>query len=174
MRAFALSFLLIAGCDEHEENLDGVLVQVEVISVSNDCNPARFVGDAGVQFFAERPDGGLVFTMNQQAQYGPPVDGGVLPSAQRQVVPPVDLGRASVGDGQGCIGSFSDWKRTRTTRGVELQQEWPGADTCPTGPTWLPRKACATTRLYNFTEVGTCQLRCVRISQTSGEVECSC
>jgi hypothetical protein len=173
MRAIALlSFVLLAGCEEPEENLDGKLVQVQVVSVSSDCVPARFVGDAGVQFFAERADGGLVFTMGQQAQYGPVIDGGVLQGAQRQVVPPTDLGRAAVGNGEGCVGSFSDWKRTMN--GVQLQQEWPGADTCPTGPIWLPTKACATTRVFNFTEVGTCQQRCVRISPTSGEVECSC
>jgi hypothetical protein len=173
MRSIALlSLMLIAGCSEPEENLDGKLVLVEVVTVSSDCAPARFTGDAGVQFFAEREDGGLVFTMSQEAQYGPTVDGGVLPGNQRQVVPPPNLGVASVGPGEGCTGSFSDWKRAAS--GLSLQQEWPGGDTCPTGPIWLPRKACATTRLYNFTEVGTCQQRCVRISPISGEVECSC
>ena len=78
----------------------------------------------------------------------------------------------AVGDGVGCAGSFSSWKRTAT--GVEIIQDWPGGDTCPTGPVWLPLKACSSTRRYDFTEVGTCQLRCVRIAPASGEVICKC
>lgn len=166
-----LFVLLLLGCDPVEEDLAGKLVRVEVTTQASDCSPARFSGDAGVQFFGERDDGGVVFTMGQQAQYGPTVDGGVLESVQRQLIPSPNQGRAAVGDGAGCEGSFSAWERSGT--GLVLTQQWPGGDTCPMGPIWLPRKTCTTTRLYDFTEVGTCQLRCVRLS-ISGEVECTC
>ncbi len=171
MRILLAVGLLVASCDAVEDDLAGKLVRVEVTTQSTDCTPARFRGDAGIQFFGEREDGGLVFTMGQNAQYGPTIDGGVLESVQRQLVPAPNNGRAAVGEGAGCEGSFSDWERT--VDGVRLTQSWPGGNTCPMGPIWLPSKACTTTRLYTFTEVGTCQLRCVRIS-TSGEVDCAC
>ncbi len=163
--------VLFVGCDAVEEELAGKLMRVEVTIEDSDCAPARFRGDAGIQFFGERPDGGLVFTMGQNAQYGPTIDGGVLESVQRQLIPAPNDGRASVGEGLGCDGSFSNWERS--IEGVRVTQSWPGADTCPMGPIWLPSKGCTTTRRYSFTEVGTCQLRCVRIS-TSGEVDCTC
>ena len=161
--------LLLTACDAVEDDLPGKLVQVEVTTQATDCTPARFTGDAGQQFFGERKDGGLVFTMGQQAQYGPTLDGGTLESVQRQLVP--SSGRSAVGNGPGCEGSFSAWERTGT--GFRLIQQWPGADTCPTGPLWLPLRACTSTRLYQFTDLGTCQLRCVRIS-LSGEIDCAC
>lgn len=167
-----IPLLLLAGCvDATEEDLPGKLVRVEVLTSADACRPARFSGDAGVQFFGERPDGGLVFTMGQQAQFGPTPDGGSLESVQRQLIPAPNAGRATVGDEPGCEGSFSAWERT--SDGLSLSQEWPGQDTCPSGPVWLPFKACTSTRGYVFTEVGTCQLRCVRIS-ARGEVDCTC
>src|SRR4051812_24631821 len=87
---FPLSFvlMLLVGCEPPPEaDLSGSLVRVEVTTQSSDCRPARFTGDAGTQFFAERADGGLVFTISQQGQYGPTIDGGVLQSAARQVIP---------------------------------------------------------------------------------------
>ncbi len=171
MRILLAVGLLLLSCDAVEEDLPGKLVRVEVTTQSTDCIPARFSGDAGVQFVGERDDGGLVFTMGQNVQYGPTIDGGALESVQRQLVPSPNNGDATVGEGDGCAGSFSAWERT--VDGVSLSQTWPGATTCPSGPIWLPSKACTSTRLYTFTEVGTCQLRCVRIS-TSGEVDCSC
>ena len=161
--------LLFAACDAVEDDLPGKLVRVEVTTQSDDCRPARFTGDAGIHFFGEREDGGLVFTMAEQAQYGPTSDGGVLESVQRQVP---TTSRVAVGNGAGCEGSFSNWERTAD--GVRLSQEWPGGDTCPMGPIWLPFKACSSTRLYSFTEVGACPLRCVKIAPGSGEVECTC
>ena len=172
MRLPIFFLIVLAGCDAVEDDLPGKLVRVEVITQMDGCNPARFVGDAGVQFFGERADGGLVFTMSEQGQYGPIIDGGSLQSVQRQLVPAPNAGRAAVGDGAGCEGSFSAWERT--VGGVGVSQEWPGANTCPRGPVWLPLKACVSTRLYNFTEVGACQLRCVRITPASGEVSCAC
>ena len=169
MRPLSLLFLLLTGCDEVEEDLEGKLVRVEVKPQSTDCTPARFTGDAGIQFFGERADGGLVFTMGQHAQYGPTSDGGVLEGVQRQQVP--STGAASVGEGDGCVGSFSEWEST--SDGLKLLQEWPGVDGCPSGPIWIPLKACTTTRTFSLTEVGTCQLKCVRIS-TSGEIDCAC
>jgi hypothetical protein len=167
-----IPLFLLAGCvDATEDDLPGKLVQVEVITTSEDCRPTRFAGDAGVQFFGERADGGLVFTMGQQAQFGPMLDGGSLESVQRQLVPAPNGGRATVGTEARCEGSFSAWERT--TEGLQLSQEWPGADACLSGPVWLPFTACASTRRYVFTEVGTCQLRCVRIS-SRGEVDCVC
>ncbi len=170
MRLFAAALLFLS-CDPVEDDLAGKLVRVEVTTESTDCTPARFSGDAGLQFVGEREDGGLVFTMGQNAQYGPTIDGGALESVQRQLVPGSNNGRVAVGDGAGCEGSFSDWERT--SDGLRLLQAWPGGNTCPAGPTWLPSKSCTTARRYTFTEVGTCQLRCVRIS-TRGEVDCAC
>ncbi len=167
--AVLLAVVLLTACDAIEDDLPGKLVQVEVRTQFTDCTPPRFTGDAGRQFFGERQDGGLVFTMAEQAQYGPTHDGGTLESVQRQLVP--STGRAIVGEGNGCEGAFSLWERTTT--GLRLIQEWPGADTCPTGPLWLPQKACTSTRLYFFTDLGTCQLRCVRIS-SRGEIDCKC
>ena len=166
---YLLFLLVLLGCDAVEDDLPGKLVQVQVTAQTDGCNLRRFTGDAGVQFFGERADGGFLFTMAEQAQYGPLVDGGALPSVQRQVPSPA---KVVVGDEPGCEGTFSAWERT--VGGVRLIQVWPGADICPSGPVWLPLKACESTRLYSFTEVGTCQLRCVRIAPSSGEVECRC
>lgn len=171
MRAL-LCLLLIAGCAEPEENFGGSLVRVEVVMISPGCTPSRFTGDAGLQFFGQRPDGGILFTMGQQAQFGPAVDGGVLPGVQRQLIPSPNGGRAQVGTNTACVGTFSNWEPTDA--GLRLVQDFPGQHGCPGAPDWLPLNQCSTTRLFNFTEVGTCELRCVRLSGTSGEVECSC
>jgi hypothetical protein len=164
-------FLLMACIDSTEDDLAGVLVRVDVVTVDDPCNLPRFTGDAGVQYFGERPSGQLVFTMSQQAQFGPLLDGGTLESVQRQVIPSPDAGRANVGEGTGCEGSFSRWERT--DGGLLLKQELPGVDSCEAGPRWLPFFGCTVTREFRFTEVGTCQLRCVQLS-SKGEVDCGC
>ena len=167
-----IALLFLAGCvDATEDNLTGKLVRVEVVTVSDGCSPARFSGDAGLQFFGVRDDGGVAFTMGQNAQYGPAPDGGVVQSVAQQLLPPANGGRAVVGNEAGCDGLFSNW--ALTDAGLDLAQDLPGVDTCPSGPVWLPLKACSSSRSYLFTEVGTCELRCVRIS-TSGEIECRC
>lgn len=172
MPRYLVLLSVLAGCvDSTEEDLAGTLVRVEVVTESDTCTLPRFSGDAGVQFFGERADGGLVFTMAQQAQFGPRLDGGSLESVQRQLIPAPNAGRASVGAEAGCVGSFSSWERT--DGGLRLSQEWPGQDTCPSGPLYLPTTPCTSTRGYLFTEVGSCQLRCVRISE-KGEVDCGC
>lgn len=167
-----LLLTLLAGCvDATEENLWGSLVRVDVVTTADTCTLPRFTGDAGVQFFGQRPDGGFVFTIAQQAQFGPTWDGGSLESVQRQLIPAPNNGRATVGSESGCEGSFSAWERTDA--GLKLSQGWPGQDTCASGPVWLPTKPCDSTREYRFTEVGSCQLRCVVIS-AKGEVTCDC
>ena len=172
MRFALWSFLFLSACvDTTEDDLAGQLVQVEVKTLSDDCRLPRFSGDAGVQFFGERSAGVFVFTMGQQAQFGPTTDGGTLESVQRQLIPSPDAGRATLGDGAGCEGSFSNWERI--DGGLSLTQTWPGFDTCPSGPLWLPFKACTSTREFIFTELSACQLKCVRIS-SKGEVDCGC
>lgn len=167
-----LLLALLAGCVEStEDDLAGALVRVDVVAETDTCALPRFTGDAGVQFFGQRADGGFVFTIGQQAQFGPTLDGGSLESVQRQLIPSPNAGRASVGAEADCVGSFSAWERTDA--GLRLSQEWPGQDTCPSGPVYLPTKPCTSTRGYLFTEVGACQLRCVRIS-AKGEVDCEC
>ncbi len=168
MRLKLVLLLTLASCDAVEEDLPGVLVRVEVSGSSN-CLPARFTGDAGLQFFGQREDGGLVFTMGTEAQFGPPREGGVLGGVERQV--PSEA-TTSVGTENSCLGTFSDWRRT--DGGLELHQSWPGIDFCVSGPTWLPRVRCSTTRQYLFTEISPCSLRCVRIPSGSSEVECRC
>ena len=81
------------------------------------------------------------------------------------------LAAASVGVGASCEGSFSNWERS--VDGLRLTQAWPGAHACLAGPAWLPERACTSSRRFLFTSVGTCPLRCVRIS-SSGEIDCTC
>ena len=164
-------FLLLttlAGCEAVEDDLPGQLVHVEV-SGGGDCLPARFTGDAGIQFFAAREDGGLVFTMSREAQFGPTREGALLGGVDRQV--PSDA-PTTVGNENTCFGKFNDWRRT--DGGFVLNQAWPGVDFCVSGPTWLPTETCTTTRRFVFTEVGPCSLRCVRFPTGGSEVECRC
>ena len=119
-----IPLLFLAGCvDTTEDNLSGKLVRVEVVTSSDDCLPARFSGDAGLQFFGEREDGGVAFTMGQNAQYGPAPDGGLVQSVQQQLLPPANNGRAVVGRESGCEGSFSAWERGDA--GLNLAQDLP-------------------------------------------------
>lgn len=175
MRLTLVLSLLAVGCvgcvDTTADNLTGKLVRVEVVTSTDDCSPARFSGDAGLQFYGEREDGGVAFTMGQNAQYGPAPDGGVVQSVQQQLIPSPNNGRAVVGNEAGCEGSFSAWELG--LGGLHLTQDLPGFDVCPSGPVWLPLKACKSVRSYLFTEVGPCELRCVRIS-SAGEIECRC
>jgi hypothetical protein len=161
-------FLLLSACsDPIEENLAGKLVQVEVVATSDTCLPARFVGDAGVQFFGQREDGGYLFTMSRNAQLGPNEDGGFVESVDRQQVPPQnDLAPLSA-----CNAQLSNW--TRSDAGFDLSQAFPGVKSCVNGPLWLPSKDCESNRSFLMTELGDCQLKCVHLS-VSGEVTCSC
>lgn len=170
MRLLTL-LLFCTACDPVEEDLSGMLVRVEVTGAP-DCYPERFLGDAGIQFFAERADGGFLFTMSQQAHFGPSRDGFGVATVERQVVPAPNAGHVIVGQEAGCDASLSDW--VRTAAGFSLAQRLPGADFCTSGPGWLPRSFCSPTRFFTFTEVGACQLSCVRISPSSGEIECRC
>ncbi len=172
MRNLLPLLLLLPACqDPIDENLAGKLVRVEVTSSLDECRPARFTGDAGVQFFGVRPDGGVVFTISQQAQFGPMVDGGVLESVQRQILPTPGNGRTNVASGDACVGTFSAW--VQLDGGLENAQEWPGIKDCPAGPIWLPVEPCRSTRSFSMTELGDCQLRCVIIS-AAGEISCDC
>jgi hypothetical protein len=167
---FLVLCVTLLGCESQEEDLAGKLMQVSVSLEASDCAPERFAGDAGVQFFGERADGGVVFTVSLQGQFGPGLDGGTLASSARQIIPGSKV-KTLVGEGAGCEGTFSDWERTGD-RVFRITQKWPGGEDCPTGPTWLPAKACTTTRTFSFIELGPCQLRCVRIAPESGDVDC--
>lgn len=175
MRLIFLAVLAVVattGCDEPEEDFEGRLVMVDVTAVADDCTPKRFVGDAGVQFIGVRGDGGTVFTLSQQAVYGPIADGGVLESVVRQALPPVDLGRANIGEGEeACNGIFLNW--TQVADELNLVQQLPGSLTCTTGPSWLPVNECNVERHVKLTDVGTCRFSCVRVSAAL-EISCEC
>jgi hypothetical protein len=163
-----LLVLGLAGCnDPIEESLPGKLVQVQVIGVSDDCVPARFVGDAGVQFFGQRADGSFLFTMARQAQFGPTEDGGVVESVERQQVPPQN----GLEPQSACGALLSNW--TRADAGFDLVQEFPGVKDCVNGPLWIPTKACTAQRSFVMTELSDCDLKCVQLS-VRGEVSCGC
>lgn len=167
MRFFPV-FLILAACsDPIEQNLAGKIVRFDVVAVSDTCIPARFVGDAGAQFFGQREDGAFLFTMSRNAQLGPNEDGGFVESVERQQVPPQN----GVEPLSACNAQLSSW--TRTDAGFDLTQAFPGTKSCVNGPLWLPTKDCEVTRSYVITELGDCQLKCVKIS-VSGEVTCSC
>lgn len=176
MRSFRFLTLLVlcVGCEPEGEDLPGHLALVSVSTRGDDCTPRRFSGDAGVQFFAVRSDGGAVFTMSQLAQFSSVEDdGGLVESVQRQTVPFPGNGTSGVGVGdQNCIGTFSAWAIDGENL-LSLPQTWPGSSTCPSGPGWLPSNACSSDRLFTFTPISDCTLRCVRIS-ASGEVTCGC
>lgn len=160
--------LLLTACDAVEDDLPGKLVRVEVISETDTCTPARFTGDAGVQFFGQRPDGGLVLTMSSQAQYGPTLDGGSL-TGTGPSVPAAPVGPS----GAPCFISLSDWQRT--DEGLRLEQHYPGSDLCPSaGTAQMPKDACNSARRFVFTELADCPLRCVRFPAASDEIECKC
>lgn len=175
MRLILLAMVVVlTGCEVPEEDFEGRLVQVTVISNRDECAPLRFSGDAGIQFFGTRPDGGTVFTMANAAVYGPIADGGVLESVIRQALPPVDLGRANVGQfgEESCKGLFLDWIDDGNGQ-LQLQQDFPGSIDCTTGPSWLPVKRCEVDRQYVLTDVGTCRSTCLRVT-ASTEVVCDC
>lgn len=164
------SLILLFGCiDKVEDDLAGSLVQVTVNTLHDECEPARFSGEAGAQFFGDVDDGGVVFTMAQNAVFGPTLDGGQLVGVQR--LRALSEGEISVGRDEMCLGTFASWERA--DGGLILSQQWPGIETCPTGPVWLPLKACASQRFFAFSNAVECPLRCVRITQSS-TVECSC
>ncbi|MGV3623067.1 MAG: hypothetical protein ACO1OB_19770 [Archangium sp.] len=174
MRLILLTMLVaLTGCETVEEDFEGRLVQVEVITVSDDCTPARFSGDAGLQFIGTRPDGGTVFTLSNAAVYGPLIDGGVLEAVIRQALPPVNMGRSNVGqNGEvACDGIFGDWRQIDTE--LNLQQDFPGFTDCVTGPPWLPERRCTVERTLKMTDVGTCRISCLRVT-ASTEVVCEC
>ncbi len=162
--------LLICGCtDPVEDSLAGALVRVTVIGVSDTTMPRRQVGDAGTQFFGVRPDGGIAFTISQQLQFGPLADGGTLISVQRVAVPTPNAGRFTIGR-EGCT-ALSNW--TLVDGGLGLTQSFPTRADCPTAPEWLPELGGDAVRRYELTPVGTCDLKCVRLSEAS-EVSCEC
>lgn len=169
MRAWSsLVLLTMLGCELPEKDLAGSLVRVTVeAGLNDDCRPRRFSGDAGVQFFGVQDDGGAVFTLSRTAKYGPILDGGVLEGGEAQV----EHGERTLPE-NACSGSYSDWVRVGDGR-FDLRQSWVGADECPTGPWWLPERACVTERRFTFTELGPCQLRCVKY-QLDGQVTCDC
>jgi hypothetical protein len=171
MRRALPLLLLLAACPEPAEDPVGVVAPLSVDLVSDDCTPARLTGDGGLQFFAALDDGGFAFTVGQQLQFGPTRDGGSLESVQRQNLPAVNGGTVSVGDGAGCQGMLARWRVA--DGGLELYQEWPSREGCPLGPTWLPERACTTTRRFAFGFGEPCRSSCVRIS-AAAEVSCDC
>lgn len=167
MRLRLLLFVVLASCDAVEDDLPGKLVRVEVIADSDTCTPARFTGDAGLQFFGERADGGLVLTMSSQAQYGPTPDGGSLTGTGPSV--PV---AATGSENAPCFISLADWKRN--DEGLGLVQHYPGSDLCTNGTPLMPKDSCISTRRFVFTEIRDCPLRCVHFPASSDEIECKC
>ncbi len=164
--------LVLAGCEVEDEDFEGRLVHVEIVSTSDDCSPRRMSGDAGLQFIGTRADGGTLFTISQEAVYGPLIDGGALESVIRQALPPLNLGRANIGIGEeSCNGIFGDWVELGST--LQLRQDIPGSMNCVTGPLWLPTTRCSTDRTFTLTDVGTCRLSCIQVT-ASAEVVCDC
>lgn len=173
MRRHLLLLAALTACEAPvEDDVAGHLVQLSVSRVSDDCLPARDVGDAGVQFFAVRDDGGVAFTVAQQTQFGPMIDGGLLESVQRQAIPATNGGKSTVGAEAECAGTFSAWvfEPPSTLRNV---QSFPGFDKCVSGPSWLPKTACTVERLFTFTAISECRSKCVTIT-AAGEVSCGC
>lgn len=165
--------MLLTACEPIEDALPGKLAQLTVTTARDDCSPVRFTGDAGLQFFGVRPDGGVVFTISQRAQYSSARDdGGVVEGVQRQSAPFVGDGRSNAASGDACVGTFSAW-RVDGDFVLRNAQEWPGLQDCTTGPAWLPRQPCTSERVFTFTPVSDCNLECVRLS-ASGEVSCEC
>lgn len=173
MRRLLPCFLLLVGCEgPTQDSVKGQLAQLELTRVSDDCVPRRRVGDAGLQFFAVRDDGGVAFTMSQDAQYGPLFDGGALESVQQQAIPVINGGQAQVGADGGCAGTFANW--VLESPGVlRSLQKFPGEDTCPDGPEWLPKTACTVNRTFTFTGVSDCDSKCLKFT-ASNEVTCDC
>lgn len=160
----------LIGCtDPVEDSLPGSLVRVTVIGVSDSTLPPREVGDGGTQFFGVRADGGVAFTISQQLQFGPLVDGGSLISVQRVSVPTPNAGRFTISD-EGCT-AISNW--TVVDGGLQLSQSFPERVDCPTAPEWLPELGGEAVRRYELTPISSCDLKCVRLSEAS-EVSCDC
>jgi hypothetical protein len=175
MKSFSILALAVwvIGCEPVEEDLPGHLAQLSVTTRVDDCVPARFTGDAGVQFFGLRADGGAVFTVSQLAQYSSNVDdGGLVESVQRQTAPFPGNGATSVGSTDACSGTFSAWVLEGANL-LSIRQTWPGRDACTTGPGWLPQSPCTSERVFTFTPSSECNVKCVRIS-AAGEVSCGC
>ena len=171
MRQILPLLLAVTACvDTVTEQLDGQLVQVEVVTSSDSCAPARVSGDGGVQFLATRADGSLVLTVAQSVQYGPQRDGGALDSTRLLHLPALD-DNVQLGAESGC-GLFGSL-RASTDGGVLLEQRFPGMAECPSGPLWLPATACTATRVLTLRPLGACRLECIRLS-TSSEVSCEC
>ena len=169
--AATIGAVLASACVEAvSEDLPGQLVQVEVVSLGDDCAPARWVGDGGRQFLGLRPDGGALLTVAQTVQYGPLPDGGLLDGTALVQVPN-PAAQATLGLEAACtavVGALAS-----ADGGYRLEQRLPGALECPSGPRWLPRERCESTRLLRLEPLGPCSLRCVRLGQL-GDVSCDC
>lgn len=175
MRALLLtSWVVLAGCQPQEaENITGRLVHVDVVNTYDDCTPARYVGDGGLQFIGTLSDGTIVFTMSQLAVFGPNNDGGTnITSVTRHQIPITNKGKGNAGLGEtACDGVFTDWSTDGGS--LTLKQYLPGNDDCTTGPKWLPNLRCTSHRDFELTDVGTCQLSCIQLT-ASNDVVCGC
>ena len=172
MRPSLLALLVVGSAcvDEVREDLAGQLVRVEVVPLAEGCAPARHLGDGGLQFLAVRADGGLLLSLSGTVQYGPLPDGGGLDGTTLVQVPnPAAV--ATLGAEADCgatVGAlFAE------DAGIRLEQSFPGALDCPSGPLWLPGRRCGSARLLRLTPAGACHLRCVRLG-ASGDVACDC
>jgi len=172
MRIAALcSLLVLSACPTTEgEDLPGALCQVTVETVQDSCSPQRRIGDGGVQWMARREDGGLAFTVLDDVKFGPTRTGEALAGVSRDQVPPADGGTAQFGSDPLCKALVAGWKII--DGGLELTQQWPGFDACPSAPNYVPAMGCIAVRRLWFEPFAECAQRCVVLSNDGARCEC--
>ncbi|MEW5737339.1 MAG: hypothetical protein AB1938_00345 [Myxococcota bacterium] len=162
--------LLAAACPTVDDDLPGYLCQVTVEAIQDTCSPQRFVGDGGVQWLGIRDDGGLAFSVLDQVKYGPTRGGEALAGVTRETLPPFDGGMAQFGADDACRALVGGW--VALDGGLQLNQQWPGIDNCPSAPAYVPNKACVAVRFLRFEPIGECPQRCVVLTNVGASCDC--
>ncbi|MCA2976692.1 MAG: hypothetical protein INH41_25095 [Myxococcaceae bacterium] len=162
------------------EDASGALGAMRFETVSDDCTPQRFTGDAGTLFVGAQASGRLVVATSLEAFWGPPrPDAGAIVSGSRTdfvTGAPVELLQG--GDPARRCGRL---RYTWSDEGLDdggartllLEQVWIGVDVgCPELFPFLPGRDCTSTRRITFEPGTPCRLQCLRPSSAS--FTCGC
>jgi len=180
-RAIAGLTLLLAACpiSVTTQDVKGSLVEVSVAPVTDDCVPARYTGDGGIQFYGVQASGKPVVSSSYEAFWGPSrTDGGIIVPGSRQdflIDQEVNLAQG-LDAARICGRLFYTWSSPAEGPPwvMQLNQRWEAIDLgCSSPGAQLPLTACSSTRLFTFTPVSDCALACVKVTGAS-DVSCDC
>jgi hypothetical protein len=170
----------VQSIDVIAEDATGALGEMTFQTVTDDCSPPRFSGDAGLLFVGTQASGRLVVSTSLEAFWGParPDAGEIVSGSRTDFVTggPVELLQG--GEPTRRCGRL---RYTWTDEGVDdagvrtlgLEQVWIGVDIgCPELYPFLPRRDCTSTRRVLVAPGPPCRLQCLRPSAAS--FTCGC